>query len=306
MARVTLLSLAILVLTGCLASRVIGRVLALPRYPQKLEHRVTHPGRSDARLAVLWIGHSTVLIQMDDRFILTDPVFTDYVGGLSPRLVEPGIEPTWLPNLSIVAVSHLHYDHLSYDSLEMIESKTNVLVLPLGALQSLPRFRFASQELAPWHSYEADGLRVTAVPVRHVGGRWWLDKAFVKRTYTGYVFEYHGLTVYFGGDTVRDAPTLRATARRFKSIDLALLPICPSEPQDRMRRAHMDSAQALDAFQTLRARFLVPLHFDTFINGDDRPGECSLKLRSEMSAREVYEDRVQILAIGEQRVLLRK
>jgi N-acyl-phosphatidylethanolamine-hydrolysing phospholipase D len=49
-----------------------------------------NPVRRDARLAVLWVGHATVLVQIDDKFILTDPVFTEFVGGLSHRLIEPG------------------------------------------------------------------------------------------------------------------------------------------------------------------------------------------------------------------------
>lgn len=298
------LLLLLALLPGCLGSRVLGRVLSLPRHPKTLDKKLTQPARSDARLAVTFIGHATVLIQMDDRFILTDPVFTDYVGGISPRLVEPGIAPEDLPQLSLVAVSHLHLDHLSYDSLAMIEKKTQRLVLPEESLENLPRYAFEMHELGVWQSHEQNGLRVTAVPVRHVSGRWGLDKAWTKRTFTGYVFEYHGMSVYFGGDTVFDAKAFRSTARRFMSLDLALLPICPSEPAHWMRRAHMDPGQALDAYTALHAKFMLPIHFDTFINSDDRPGECTLKLRSEMSAREIYEDRVVILGIGEQRVFL--
>src|SRR5687767_11858623 len=61
------------------------------RPPDPVPNRITSPERHDARLSALWIGHSTVLVQLDDKFILTDPLFTRYVGGISARLVEPGI-----------------------------------------------------------------------------------------------------------------------------------------------------------------------------------------------------------------------
>jgi N-acyl-phosphatidylethanolamine-hydrolysing phospholipase D len=298
------LLLLLLGLPGCLASRVLQRVLATPHEPRKVEHKIEHPERRDARLAVLWVGHATALVQLDDRFILTDPVFTRTVGEFSPRLVEPGIEPQHLPPRLVVAVSHLHFDHLSYDSLEMLSDKIAVVLLPPGSRQNLPRYAFETRELGRWQSHEQDGLRVTAVPVRHVGGRFMIDKPWNPRSFTGYVFEYHGLTVYFGGDTVFDAPSFSATRRRFQTIDLALLPICPAEPQSFMQFAHMNPEQALDAFTVLGASRMVPIHFDTFVNSADRPGDCSLRLLSEMSRRNIYADRVAILRIGEQRVLM--
>ena len=102
------------------------------------------PIDKDARLAVLWVGHATALVQIDDKVILTDPVFTSTVGMLSRRLVEPGIDPQDLPPLDAVLISHMHYDHLSLGSLELIEPRSNPLV-PRGGLAylrtSVPRPR---------------------------------------------------------------------------------------------------------------------------------------------------------------------
>ncbi len=303
---ITATTLGLILLSGCMASRVLGRTLAAWHEPRRVEHQVTEPVRPDARLAVLWVGHSTVLVQMDDRFILTDPVFTPTVGGVSPRLVEPGIDPVKLPQKMVVAVSHLHFDHLSYDSLDMLRHQIDVLLVPPGARENLPDYPFEMNELASWQTHERGGLRVTAVPVRHSGGRFRIDNAWNPRAFTGYVFEYHGLSVYFGGDTVFDAGAFRATERRFPLLELALLPICPMQPRSFMQRAHMDPARALDAFAVLGAKRMVPIHFDTFINSEDRPGDCSRELLGEMANRGLGLDRVALLAIGEQRVLLVK
>jgi len=303
-----LLALPLLVaLAGCgFAGRVIGRNITASHEPRRIEHKIRDPRRADARLAVLWIGHATILLQMDDAFILTDPVFTNSVGELSPRLVEPGLDPRDLPPLAAVVISHMHFDHLSYDSLDMIEHKTKIVLLPPGARASVPRYAFESRELDRWESYDADGVRVTAVPVRHVGGRWGIDQTWRTRAFTGYVFEYHGLSVYFGGDTAFDEADFEATRTRFPNLALALLPICPTEPRDFMRHTHMDTLEALDAFSILGAARMVPIHFDTFINSDDKPGDCPRLLREHMRERGLGDDRVTILSIGEQRVLVPK
>ncbi|WP_394835353.1 MBL fold metallo-hydrolase [Pendulispora rubella] len=297
---------ACLALGGCFASRAIGRNLAASHEPKKVEHKIREPRRNDARLAVLWVGHATVLVQMDDAFILTDPVFTNSVGEVSPRLVEPGIDARDLPPLAAVVISHMHFDHLSYDSLDMIQHKTKVALLPPGVRAIVPRYAFETRELDRWESYDASGVRITAVPVRHVGGRWGIDQAWRPRAFTGYVFEYHGLSVYFGGDTAFDRAHFEATRTRFPNLSLALLPICPTAPRDFMRRTHMDSIEALDAFALLGAARMVPIHFDTFINSDDAPGDCPRFLRHHMHERGLDDDRVSILNIGEQRVFLAK
>jgi N-acyl-phosphatidylethanolamine-hydrolysing phospholipase D len=294
-------------LAGCgFIGRSLGRNLAAPREPRKLEHKISDPRRPDARLAVLWIGHATVLVQVDDVFVLTDPVFTRTVGELSPRLVEPGLDPAQVPPLAAVLISHMHFDHLSYDSLDMLEHKTNVVLVPPGVRSVMPRYSFEIRELDRWQSYDAGGVRITAVPARHVGGRWGLDQAWNPRAFTAYVFEYHGLSVYFGGDTAFDEDNFKATRSRFSGLALALLPICPTEPRDFMRGVHMDSAEALDAFSLLGAERMVPIHFDTFINSDDRPGDCPRYLRKRMGELGLGADRVAILEIGEQRVLIAK
>src|SRR5262245_33603890 len=124
MRRARLLWPLFVVLTGCgFIGRTLQRNLDAPSEPAKVPNKIRHPPRADARLSVLWIGHATALVQMDDLFVLTDRVFTRTVGQLSPRLVEPGLDAADVPPLAAVVISHMHFDHLSYDSLAMIEEK---------------------------------------------------------------------------------------------------------------------------------------------------------------------------------------
>ena len=142
---------------------------------------------------------------------------------------------------------------------------------------------------------------MTAVPVRHNGFRYGLDGDWMTTLYTGYVIEYAGHTVYFGGDTAK-TQAFRATAKRFPSIDVAILPIAPIHPREFMCRAHLDPAEAVEAFLDLRARYLVPMHYDTFVNSYDEVGEASRTL-AEVARTRGLGERLVALRIGEQRVL---
>jgi L-ascorbate metabolism protein UlaG (beta-lactamase superfamily) len=272
--------------------------------PRPIAGRIVQPRRADARLAVLWVGHATVLLQMDDKMILTDPLLVDSVGQVTRRLEEPGIDPANLPPLDAVVVSHMHFDHLSYGSLDLIERKVRHLLVPQGGLVYVPNYTFDVRELPTWQSFEEGGLRITAVPVRHVGFRYGADAAWMKASFTGYVFEYHGLTVYFSGDTAYDAERFRATAARFPAIDLALIAIAPIHPREYMKATHVDPSEAVQAFFDLGARVMVPIHYDTLVNGFDRPGEARATLQRVMKERGLGEDRVRILPIGGQAVIV--
>jgi len=285
-----------MLLTGC-----SGFLFSSPR---PVPDRITQPLRTDARLAVLWVGHATVLVQMDDKLILTDPLLENTVGQLTRRLQEPGIDPANLPRLDAVVVSHMHFDHLSLGSLDAIEPKVHRLFVPQGGLVYVPNYAFDARELPTWQSFEEGGLRITAVPVKHVGFRYGVDAAWMKTSFTGYVFEYHGLTVYFSGDTAYDGERFRETAARFPSIDLALIAIAPIHPRSLMEATHIDPAEAVQAFLDLGARTMVPIHYDTLVNGFDAPGEARATLVKVMKERGLGEDRVRILPIGGQAVIV--
>jgi L-ascorbate metabolism protein UlaG (beta-lactamase superfamily) len=294
---------------GCERAAFVARVGAgnfgrVGDAPRPVPNKVPHPFRPDARLAVLWVGHATVLVQMDDKLVLTDPVFTESVGQISPRLVEPGLDLAALPPLDAVIISHMHFDHLSVGTLELLESRMRGIVVPSGGMVYVPDSAVPAAELGPFESVDWDGLRITAAPVDHTGFRYGVDEGWMKESFSGYVLEHRGQTVYFGGDTAYDREDFEATRRRFPRIDLAILPIAPIHPRDLMKRVHMDPHEAVQAFFDLGAQRMLPMHFETFVNSLDAPGEPEAVLRQVMARRGLDERTLPILRIGEQRVLV--
>jgi N-acyl-phosphatidylethanolamine-hydrolysing phospholipase D len=273
--------------------------------PREVPNKITHPVRDDVHLSVLWVGHATALIEIDDKVVLTDPVFTGSVGQTSKRLVEPGLDVENVPTVDAVVISHLHFDHLSLGSLELLQDRIRTLILPKDGLVYLTDFQFPALELDRWQHWEKDGLRITAVPVIHNGMRYGLDIGWMKRSFCGYVIQYHGVTVYFGGDSAY-GPHYRETAKRFPKIDLALLPISPIEPRGFMKKSHVDPEEAVRAYLDLGARWMVPVHYGTFVNGQDLPGDVLRALGAAMRKHGLGKDRVAVLAIGEQRIFLRR
>lgn len=275
------------------------------RTPRKLPEKVTDPIRKDARLAALWVGHATVLLQLDDKFVLTDPNLTPTSGMFGKRLVEPGIDAANLPPLDVVLISHMHVDHLSYGSLDLIASKTRQLLVPEGGLVYIPNYDFPTDELRTWETWEHDSLLVTAVPVRHNGWRYGLDAAWMSKSFTGYLIQYHGLTAYFGGDTGYDSVMFRETRKRFPSIDVAFLPVAPINPRSYTRTRHTDPLDALAIYRDLGATTMVPIHFDTYEESVDSLGEAPAVLRSLETSQQLTDEQIRVMRPGEQCIFIR-
>jgi len=274
--------------------------------PRIVENKIKDPYNPDAKLSVLWIGHATTLIQIEDKFILTDPVFTDTEAMFAKRIVEPGIEPEYLPNIDVTLISHLHMDHLSLGTLDMIESKINNLIVPEGGLVYIPNYDFESFELKKWNTFNIDGVEIIATPVVHNGWRYGIDYKWMTKSYAGYIIKYKGVTVYYAGDTGYDPELFIETGIKFEDIDLAILPIAPIHPREYSKIRHTDGKEAIQIYFDVKADYMMPIHYDTFPESYDTLGEAVSLLRGEMLAKNLTDDQIIICEIGEQKIFIKK
>ncbi|MBU4484624.1 MBL fold metallo-hydrolase [bacterium] len=210
-------------------------------------------------LKVKFIGHATCEIEMDGSRLVTDPVFSSSIFFIK-RAVPLPIEPREISQPNVVLISHCHYDHLDVESFSYINSKVTI-VMPEGTKDVLQKFiNNPIIELGKWASHKfSDGLEVTAVPNKHRGGR------LSGLRYTdsnGYLITKNNKTIYYCGDS--SYGTHFKDIGAVKTIDVAILPISAYKPEWFMKTRHMDPKDAVEAFEALNAKHMIPIHWGTF------------------------------------------
>jgi hypothetical protein len=124
------------------------------------------------------LGHSTVLMKLNGKFWITDPVFSERASPVQwagpKRFMPPPISPADLPPLAAVILSHDHFDHLDRDTVIALAAKTDKFVAPLGVGDELIGWGIAADkvhQLDWWQTIEVDGIQFTATPAQHFSGR---------------------------------------------------------------------------------------------------------------------------------------
>ncbi len=249
--------------------------------PERVKNKIRQPVRDNVRFSALWVGHSTILLQMEDKVILFDPVFEDVIAAVVLRKVEAGLDIDDIPRLDLILVSHAHMDHMSLSSLKSLDKKfpDAKLFIPRGAEEYLPGYEMEMIRLETGNSearnyvgetHEIGGVKVTAVFAVHQGGRYGMDSyTWIVPGCTGYIVEYKGITVYFGGDTTYDKEAYKSLGGKF-NIDLACIPVGPcGECNTDGSYYHLASLGGLKVFDDLRAEYMIPIHYGAMEYFDD-------------------------------------
>jgi N-acyl-phosphatidylethanolamine-hydrolysing phospholipase D len=253
---------------------------------------------------VTWVGHATVLVQMDHVSFLTDPTWSSTASPLAPlgprRFVPPGIAFDALPPIDFVLVSHNHYDHLDLVTLRRLAAsgRTRLLVpLRVGALLRSAGIH-AVDELDWWDVRRVGGVEVHFVPSQHWSGRGVTDQSAT--LWGGWVVTGPTRRFYFAGDTGYFAG-FAEIGRRLGPFGLAALPIGAYEPAAMMRCVHLDPEEALQAGIDVGAAVMLGVHYGTFDLTDEPLDEPPRRFREEARRRGLTPDAVWTTAIGETR-----
>jgi L-ascorbate metabolism protein UlaG (beta-lactamase superfamily) len=218
---------------------------------------------------VTFIGHSSFLLRVAGQNILTDPVFSKRCSPVSfagpARVRAPGLTIEELPEISLLLLSHNHYDHCDVPSLRKLAKRFPKMRVAtgLGNAAFLAGKGIANAvELDWWETVEMNGVKITATPARHFSARTLNDRN--KTLWTGMMIEpAAGPKIYFAGDTGY-TKFFTEIAQRLGPPDLALLPIGAYEPRWFMGPVHMNPEDAVKAFMDLSAKRAVGMHFGTF------------------------------------------
>jgi L-ascorbate metabolism protein UlaG (beta-lactamase superfamily) len=233
-----------------------------------------------------WLGHSTVVIDLEGMRVITDPVLRGRIWHLRRDAV---VAPTAIGHLDAILVSHTHYDHLDLGSLDRLDRNLPV-VAPRGVARLVRRRGFERVvELDVGEELALGAIRIRATHAEHESSR----GPFSAHTPSlGYLVE-GGARIYFAGDT-----ELFPEMRQLGPLDVALLPVAGWGP--RLGAGHLDPAGAAEALRLLHPTVALPIHWGTLrrifaARPDDRPAREFARIAHQVAP----EVDVHVLSIGE-------
>jgi L-ascorbate metabolism protein UlaG (beta-lactamase superfamily) len=205
----------------------------------------------DTRQRLTWLGHSTVLLEVDGARLLTDPVLRARV--LHLRRVGEAL-PLDPQSVDAVLISHIHYDHLDLPSLRRL-GRSSLLVVPSGAGSLLRRHGFEHViEVEPGDEAQIRGATIRATHAEHDSRRLPFG---VETPALGYLVS-GSVSTYFAGDT----DLFGGMGAIADNLDVALLPVAGWGPS--LPPGHLDPRGAAEALGLLRPRIAVPIHWGTY------------------------------------------
>ena len=248
-----------------------------------------HP--PDTGLRATWLGHSTVLIEIDGHRVLTDPVWGQRASPsrlAGPKRFQPvPIALKALPALDVVLVSHDHYDHLDYPTIRALAETGVPFVTSLGVgahLQAwgVPPERITELDWWQTHTVTGTGLHITAAPSQHFSGRGLKDRNAT--LWSSLVLRTDRHAVFFSGDTGLTTE-YAAIGQRLGPFDLVMLEVGAFHPA--WGDIHLGPAHALQAHALLGGGAFLPVHWGTFclaMHAWDEPAETLLALAPQTRA----------------------
>ena len=242
-------------------------------------------------LRVTWLGHSTMLIEIDGVRILTDPVWGPRASPsalIGPKRFQPvPISLREMPPVDVVVVSHDHYDHLDYPTIRALAKTSVPFVTSLGVGAHLAYWGVQAEritELDWWESYALPntGVELTAAPSQHFSGRGL--KSRNSTLWSSVAIRSPRHSVFFSGDTGLTTE-YRSIRERLGPFDVVMLEVGAFYPA--WGDIHLGPDNALKAHAMLGGVFM-PVHWGTFalaMHAWDQPAERLLELAPHSAAQ---------------------
>lgn len=216
---------------------------------------------------ITWFGHSAVYIEIDKKNILVDPMFGNvpspfpqfggkrYSGGLPFEIAD-------LPVIDAVILSHDHYDHLDYGTIQKIKHKVKHFIVPLGVRGHLESWGVAAVKISEhnwWDEFSFDGLTIACTPARHFSGRSLTDRN--ASLWCSWIIMSNQHKIFFSGDSGY-APHFKEIGEKYGPFDVALMEC--GQYDERWSAIHMLPEETVQAFIDVKGEVLIPIHWGAF------------------------------------------
>jgi L-ascorbate metabolism protein UlaG (beta-lactamase superfamily) len=222
------------------------------------------PTADSSALAAYWLGHSSLIIELEGKRLLVDPVFGNAapLPGIVRRFVDAPIKRDDLPPLDYVLITHDHYDHLEYAAMRALRTRETRFIVPLGVGAHLRKWGIAAErihEMGWGNVFTQDGLDIASERAIHFSGR-----TFGRRNttlWTSYVLKGQQRRVFISGDGGY-GEHFREIGAKHGPFDLAFIEIDGWNPG--WPKTHLFPQEVIQAHRDLGARALVPVHWGVF------------------------------------------
>ncbi len=219
-------------------------------------------------LRITWLGHSTLLIEIDGARVLVDPVWGERSSPLSfagpKRFYAPPLPLAELPDVDAIVISHDHYDHLDFDTVKALRENDARWVTPLGVGAHLehwgiPKHRIT--ELDWWEDTRVGSLTLTCTPARHFSGRSALFADQNATLWSGWAIAGPTRRVFYSGDTALH-PEFADIGKRLGPFDVGIFEVGAYNAM--WADVHLGPEQAVLAHQLVGSRVMFPVHWGLF------------------------------------------
>ncbi|MFT6324565.1 MAG: L-ascorbate metabolism protein UlaG (beta-lactamase superfamily) [Halieaceae bacterium] len=216
---------------------------------------------------LIWFGHSAFLLQIDGANILLDPMLGD-VPAPSPLLGanrfsrELPIEIEELPQIDAIIISHDHYDHLDYGSIEKLKSKTKMFFVPLGVGAHFESWGINAKQIVEldwWESASLNAIQISLAPSRHFSGRGITNRN--STLWGSWIIKGTKDNIYFSGDGGY-GPHFKEIGEKYGPFDLAMMEC--GQYNTKWGQIHMMPEQSAQAGVDVRAKLIMPIHWGAF------------------------------------------
>ena len=223
---------------------------------------------SDSVIGMNWFGHSSILLKVDGVTILTDPVLkgkrASMFSFMGPQRFlydeYPKVED--LPAIDAVIISHDHYDHLDYPTIQLLKERVNRFYVPLGVGAHFEKWGVPEEniiELEWWDEVELNGVKLALTPTRHFSGRAIRDR--FKTLWGSWVIMGKSKRVYFSGDSGY-FPGFKDIGEKYGPFDLTFME-CGAYNEG-WSEIHMFPEETAQAHLDVKGKLLMPIHWGKF------------------------------------------
>ncbi|WP_125153209.1 MBL fold metallo-hydrolase [Clostridium rectalis] len=231
--------------------------------------------------SIHWVGHSTVVINLNDKIIVTDPVTSGALGHIR-RLINPSMDLSKL-HIDYILLSHGHRDHLDANTLRKI-NRDAVIITPGGFSQVMTLLGFGKIITATaGYRIKLKDISIDVLEPCYMGKLSYLGKRYVGNSY---VINSDNFKIFFAGAT--------GYTSKFKNldVDVALMPV-GCYKTDEILKSHCSPSESFKMFKEMNGKIMIPIHYNTFIPSQESDAGTISMLN------ELNDGSIKILKIGE-------